>query len=257
MLKYQLNDSAYKLRTRIEVSNRLDTILPIARYISYAAMIAAFLCIVSGESCSISNLIDVMTNTRLHGKAAGGAMIMYPLAILGLGLSYLIPFVIAYIYHAIDVSLDTLKPEYQVSANMTQILVWGWALCGILGVILEIDDSGVMALIFLPFIIALIVVTFIWVHRLSKKWSALSPAHKKIADLLRIFTYLALLLDFVGGMIGYTTGDIISNIIVPCVDLYLFYKFGDYYREINMAYLEAVEDTDKAEDNTREITNRQ
>ncbi len=260
MLKSQLNDSAYKLRTRIEISNRLGTILPIARYISYGAMIAAFLCIVSGVSCDISSLIDVMTNTRLHGKAVVGATIMYPMAILGLGLSYLIPFVIAYIFHAIDVSLDTLKPDYQVSANMTQILIWGQFFIGIWGIILELDEDEVMALIFFPFVIAFYVVAAVWVSRLSQRWSVLDSAHKKTAGLLRLYIYLSIALA-VACIIGYAIdgviGDVIGNLISPCVDLYLFYKFGDCYREINMAYLEAVEDTDKAEDNIQEITNRQ
>ena len=241
MEKSQLNDSAHNLVQQSFIANRLDTILSIAKYISYGYIFAAVICIIAGVSCDISNLLDVMESTRLHGKAAAGALIMYPLAILGCGLNYLIPFAYAYIFHSMNLSIDVVKPDYQVSSKSTSFLIWGWGLAGILSIIIDIAglEFEVLQVLFGLFAIALVVVGAVWARKLSQKWSTLSPAHQKTADLLKIYAYLSVGV-FVVSAIAYaidnTFGDIIS-IISTCVDLYLFYKLGSCYHEIVLVCL--------------------
>lgn len=109
----------------------------------------------------------------------------------GFLLNDLIPFVNFYIIHAIEVSLSTLKPEYQVSGSMTTFLKWGYIGLGILGIIFEIaeieDDA---TLILALFYVAFIIIQVIWARQLSQKWTNLSSWHKKTADLLRNYVIL-------------------------------------------------------------------
>lgn len=236
MQKNLLNNSAYNFIQQNNVAKKLDIILPIAKYISYGFIFAIFTCVISGKPCDISNLIEIMVDTRLHGKSAVGAIIIYPLAILGCGLNYLVPFVMAYIYHAIDVSIDVVKSDYQVSAKTTSFLIWGYCILGILCIICDIfeEELELLPLLFGILGIVVLVVNIVWVRQLSQKWSTLSLAHKATADLLRIYTYLklgVLIVSIIGYAISPVVGDAIS-IIDTGIDLYLFYKLGSCYHAI-------------------------
>ena len=234
-----------------DIRDRLNKILPIAKYITYGAMFAAFLCVVSGVSCDIKNLVEVMANTHVRGKAALGTVIMYPVGILCLALNYLIPFVYAYIFHAIDVSLDCVKKDFQVSANMSSVLIWGNVLIGIWVIISELDDSGMLVWLAILFYIPLLVVEIIWVKQLYQKWSSLSPEHEEITKLLKNYIYLSAtmcVISIIGYMLDDTIGDVCGNIIAPCVDLYLFYKFGECYESMHSASVRFLaEETAKVE----------
>lgn len=224
----QFNDSAIGQYKQLEASKNLDKILPIAKWVTYGTILAALICIFSGESCSISSLLGM----RYANKGTLGALF----CIVCFMLSYLIPIVNLYIIHAIDVSLDVVKPEYQVSRNMTSFLKWGYLIIGIMNLAIDIADiSDSIAYIGLPFFIAFIVIQVIWVRQLSKKWAMLSSKHKNVADLLRNYVYLSIaccIVGIIGGIISEGVGDFVNYVISGGVDLYLFYLFGSYYSEM-------------------------
>ena len=151
-------------------------------------------------------------------------------------LNDLIPFVNFYIIHAIEVSLGTVKPEYQVSGSMTTFLKWGYLVLGVLIIIFEIAEIGdEAALILALFYVAFIIVQVIWARRLSQKWSNLSSWHKKTADLLRNYVYLGLgcmVIAIIAGAITEPAEDFVTYVISGGIDLYLFYLFGTYYKEM-------------------------
>lgn len=245
MSNNQLYNPASNMHRLFGIGNRLNTILSIAKYITYGAMFTALMCVVSGTSCNINNLVEFMTNTHVHGKAALGATIIYPIGILCFALNYLIPFVYAYIFHAMDVSLDCVKKDFQLSSSMSSFLIWGNVLMGLWGIILELDDSGLLTWLAILFFIPLLVVEIIWVKKLYQKWSSLSSEHEKIAKLLKNYIYLFtafFVVSVIGYMLDDTIGDVCGNIIAPCVDLYLFYKFGECFEGMRAACIRVLAD---------------
>ena len=208
----QLNESADGYKKQLEVAKTLGKILPVAQWVTYGTILAAIVCIFSGDSCSISSLVDGIEHA--HNKGIFGALFCLVCFLL----NYLIPFVNFYIIHAIEVSLGTLKPKYQVSGSMTTFLKWGYLVLGVLNIIFEIAEIGAeAALILALFYVAFIIVQVIWARRLSQKWSNLSSWHKKTADLLRNCE---------------AAGDFVTYVIAGGIDLYLFYLFGTYYKEM-------------------------
>jgi predicted membrane channel-forming protein YqfA (hemolysin III family) len=119
---------------------------------------------------------------------------------------------------------------------MTTFLKWGYIGLGILGIIFEISEIGdEAALILALFCVAFIIVEVIWARRLSQKWTNLSSWHKKTADLLRNYVYLGLgcfVIAIIAGAISEAAGDFVTYVISGGVDLYLFYLFGKYYKEM-------------------------
>ncbi len=226
----QLNESADGYKKQLEVAKNLGKILPVAQWVTYGTILAAIVCIFSGDSCSISSLVDGIEHA--HNKGILGTLFCLVCFLL----NYLIPFVNFYIIHAIEVSLSTLKPEYQVSGTMTTFLKWGYIVLGVLNIIFGIADMGEdVALILGLFYIAFIIVQVIWARRLSQKWSNLSSWHKKTADLLRNYVYLGLgcmVVMIIAGEISEGAGDFVSYVIAGGIDLYLFYLFGTYYKEM-------------------------
>ena len=111
----QLNDSAIGYYKQLDASRKLNKILPIARWVTYGAIMASLICIFSGESCSISSLLGMR---YAPNRGALGALV----CLVCILLSYLIPLVLFYIIYAIEVSLRTVKPVYQVSGSMTSFL---------------------------------------------------------------------------------------------------------------------------------------
>lgn len=226
----QLNESADGYKKQLEVAKNLRKILPVAQWVTYGTILAAIVCIFSGASCSISRLVDGIEHA--HNKGIFRALFCLVCFLL----NYLIPFVNFYIIHAIEVSLSTLKPKYQASGSMTTFLKWGYIGLGILGIIFEIAEIGdEAALILALFYVAFIIVEVIWARRLSQKWTNLSSWHKKTADLLRNYVYLGLgcfVIAIIAGAISEPAGDFVTYVISGGVDLYLFYLFGTYYKEM-------------------------
>ena len=227
----QLNDSVGGYKKQLKVSKALGKILPVAQWVTYGTILAAIVCIFSGDSCSISSLVDSIEHA--HNKGILGALF----CLMCFLLNYLIPFVNFYIIHAIDVSLKTVKPEYQVSEKMTAFVKWGYIVFGVLNILCEIEDIGEeIALLLFLFLIAFLVVEVIWVRRLSQKWSNLSLCHKKVAELLRNYVYLLIacvIVGIIGGMISEGVGDFFNYVIAGGIDLYLFYQFSTCYHEMS------------------------
>lgn len=215
---------------RKTVALDIDRLMTVARYVTYGTILAALICIFSGESCSLSSLADCLGHAR--NKGAVGAL----LCLICFLLDYLIPLVLLYIIYAIEVSLRTVKQEYQVSAKMTSFIKWGYLIIGIINVVIDIaDTSDSIALICLPFFIAFLVVEVIWVRQLSQKWATLSSKHQKTAELLRNYVYLSIaciIVGIIGGIISEGVGDFINYVIAGGIDLYLFYQFGTCYHEM-------------------------
>jgi len=226
----QLNESADGYKKQLEVAKNLGKILPVAQWVTYGTILAAIVCIFSGDSCSVSSLVYSMEHA--HNKGVLGALFCLVCFLL----NYLIPFVNFYIIHAIEVSLGTVKPEYQVSKNMTTFLKWGYIVLGVLNIIFgiaEIEDDA--TLILALFYVAFIIIQVIWARQLSQKWANLSSWHKKTAELLRNYVYLGLgcfVIAIIGGAISEAAGDFVTNVISGGIDLYLFYLFGTYYKEM-------------------------
>lgn len=226
----QLNDSAEGYKKQLNVAKILGKILPVAKWVTYGTILAAIVCIFSGDSCSISSLVDGIEHA--HNKGIFGAWFCLVCFLL----NDLIPFVNFYIIHAIQVSLGTLKPEYQVSGSMTTFLKWGYLVLGVLNIIVDITEIGDDVVLILGlFYIAFIIVQVIWARRLSQKWSNLSSWHKKTADLLRNYVYLGLggmVVMIIAGAISEPAEDFVTYAISGGIDLYLFYLFGTYYKEM-------------------------
>ena len=226
----QLNDSAEGYKKQLNVAKILGKILPVAQWVTYGTILAAIVCIFSGDSCSISSLVDGIEHA--HNKGILEALFCLVCFLL----NDLIQFVNFYIIHAIQVSLGTLKPEYQVSGSMTTFLKWGYIGLGVLNIICEIAEIGDEAVLILAlFYIAFIIVQVIWARRLSQKWTNLSSWHKKTADLLRNYVYLGLgcmVIAIIAGAISKGAGDFVTYVISGGIDLYLFYLFGTYYKEM-------------------------
>ena len=232
----QLNDPAIGYHKQSKVAHNLEKILNIAQYVTYGTIIASLICIFSGESCSISSLVGMRWGP--NKRAFGGLF-----CIVCFLLNYLIPLVYFYIIHAIDVSSNALKPEYQVSRSMTAFVKWGYIVLGVLNIICEIEEIGEdIALIFFLFLIAFIIVQVIWARRLVQKWSNISSCHKKVAELLRNYVYLNLgcgIVAIIASEISQGAGDFVGYVISGGIDLYLFYLFGTYYREMVHVYANA------------------
>ena len=226
----QLNDSAEGYKKQLNVAKTLGKILPVAQWVTYGTILAAIVCIFSGDSCSVSSLVYGIEHA--HNKGIFGALFCLVCFLL----NYLIPFVNFYIIHAIEVSLGTVKPEYQVSGSMTTFLKWGYIVLGVLNIIFGIADMGEdVALILGLFYVAFIIVEVIWARQLSHKWANLSSWHMKTAKLLRNYVYLGLgcfVIAMIGGAISEAAGDFVTYVISGGVDLYLFYLFGKYYKEM-------------------------
>ena len=227
----RLNDSVEVANKQLYVHNKLDIILRFAIYVTIVGTILFhILKILTGEDWNVfDNLGQVID--KLDRDFVRNFVNLIGLSIVSIGvvLSYLILFVLAYIIHAMDVSLRVVKPEYQVPRYQTLVIQWGYILLGVLNLIVVLADGEWAALIIGVWSIVLII-GVIWAHNLSKKWSKLGPEHKKLADLFRNYAYLQIGL-FVMAAIGIVGVDWLE-ILNGAINLYLFFKLPSNYANV-------------------------